>query len=76
LKRVEEKRREIKQKLDRILNSGHPRGAYVVTGEVYVEGITHGEAVSRGMEGRTVIVYCVRVVGWNKTELVKDLVCI
>jgi hypothetical protein len=56
LKRLDEERLKLQQKLDRILNSSHQRDAWVLRGEVYIEGIMHGEAVRSDKRERIIIV--------------------
>lgn len=56
LKRLDEEKLELQHKYDRISNSVQQRGACVLQGEVYIEGIMDGEGVGFGERGRIAIV--------------------
>lgn len=56
LDRLDKERRKLQQKLESLTNSAHQRGTCVLQGEVYIEGIMHGEGVGLGRKLRITII--------------------
>ncbi|KAF7676069.1 hypothetical protein GT037_005574 [Alternaria burnsii] len=56
LKRLDERRLELQDKYDQILNSVPNSNGFVLQGEVYIDGIMHGEDLGVGIKARLPIV--------------------
>jgi hypothetical protein len=56
LKRLDEEGLGLQRKLDRISNSPHHLNAWILQGEVYIEGIMEGQAVGRDTRERITVV--------------------
>lgn len=56
LKRLDERRLELQDKYDQILNSVPNSNGLVLQGEVYIDGIMHGEGLGVGIKARLPIV--------------------
>jgi hypothetical protein len=56
LKRLDERRLELQDKYDQILNSVPDSNGLVLQGEVYIDGIMHGEGLGVGIKATVPIV--------------------